>query len=380
LGLQVVFAILILGIPALKIPGVFRPVFDVMSALVDSLIAFSDKGSEFVFGSLGTPSSPSGYVFAFRALPTIIFFSAFASLLFHLGVLQRVVRGIAWVMSKTMGASGAESLSTAANIFIGQTEAPLLVKPYIAAMTRSEILCIMIGGMATIAAGVMAAYVEMLRPILPDIAGHLLTASVMAGPGTIMISKILIPETGRPETLGVVRIKDEAQDGNAIEAMSRGASEGLHLALMVAAMLVAFIGLTALVDSIFVWFGQQVGVHLSLASLLGLLFGPVAWLLGVPWSESQIVGNLLGQKIILNEFVAYVTLTKEAAQLSPRTLIICVYALCGFANIASIGIQVAGIGALAPNQRGQLSRLGLRALLGGTLACLLTAAIAGILF
>ena len=396
--LQFVFAILILGIPRFKVPGVFRIVFTALGDLVSLLIGFTDKGAEFMFGGLAhdQPQLGLGYLFAFRALPTIIFFSSLVAVLYHLGILQRVVRGIAWVMLKTFRSSGAESLSAAANIFIGQTEAPLLVRPYLKGMTESEIFCVMVGGMATIAAGVMGAYVGLLQGRIPDIAGHLLTASAMAAPAAIMISKILVPEKGVPETLGVVKVADGNRQGNVVEAAARGAEEGLQLALAVGAMLIAFIGLVALLDwvlgllghgihfaswgrALVPWFPQEQELKLSFAVVMGWLLAPMAWLMGIPWSEAPMVGKLLGEKVILNEFVAYVSLSKMP-QLSDRSIIITSYALCGFANLSSIGIQIGGIGSLAPNQKGTLARLGLYAVLGGSLACFLTASIAALLF
>jgi len=397
LGLQIVFAVCILGIPRYGVPGIFRFVFSALNDLVNDLVGFTDAGADFVFGPLGRPDSPGGFIFAFRALPTIIFFSSLTAVLYHLGLLQKVVKGIALLLQKTMRASGAELLSTAANIFVGQTEAPLIVKPYIERMTRSEILCIMVGGMATVAAGVMAAYVNMLKGRVPDIAGHLLTASFMAAPGTIMISKMLLPEREVPETMGMVQMGTEKLDSNVIEAAARGAAEGLQLALNVAAMLIAFIALITLFDSVLGWAGAQFGFahwghhfafpgdtvtapRLSFSLMLGWLFAPLSWLLGIPWAESPLIGKLLGEKLILNEFVAYVHLSQVGAKLSDRSVIICSYALCGFANFASIGMQIGGIGTMAPNQRPTLARLGLLSVLGGSLTCYLLAAIAGLLF
>ena len=379
--LQFLLPLSILGIPALGIPGMFRFFFDAVSAIFSHLIAFTDQGGSFLFGGLARDTANFGYIFAFRALPSIIFFSALVSVLYWMGIIQKLVRGIAWVMLKTLGSSGAESLSAAANIFVGQVEAPLFIKVYLASMTRSEIFCVMVGGMSTIAAGVMGAYVGLLQNTLPDIGGHLLTACAMAAPGTVLISKMLIPEKGLPETLGTVKMADESKaTGNVIEAAARGAGEGLYLAVTVAAVLIAFVGLVALGDSIVGAIGGYFSIKLSLTDLMGRFFGPIAWMIGIPWSEASQVGQLLGQKIILNEFVAYVNLAKIAPQLSHRTLIMTSYALCGFANLSSIGIQIGGIGNLAPVQRSNLARLGLKAVLAGTLVSLMTASIAGLLY
>ena len=381
LTLQVAFAVLILGIPKWGIPGLAGFVFRALNSLVTKLVGYTDAGAQFVFGSLASNDSSLGFIFAFRALPTIIFFSSFTAVLFHLGILQKVVRGIAWLMARTMKASGAESLSAAANIFIGQTEAPLLVKPYIPRMTRSELFCVMVGGMATVAAGVMGAYIGLLQGRLPEIAGHLLTASAMSAPAAVIFSKMLVPEDSVPLTMGTVKVSEERPDTNAVEAAARGASEGMMLALNVGAMLVAFIALIALLDGVLGSLGGHVGWEgLSFSKIMGWVFAPFAWLMGVPWSESGFVGRLLGEKVVLNEFVAYVNMAKEGANLSDRSLIITSYALCGFSNFSSIGIQIGGIGTLAPNQRSQVARLGVLAVVGGTFACFLTGAIAGLLY
>jgi CNT family concentrative nucleoside transporter len=383
LGLQAVFAVSILGIPALEVPGVFRVVFDLLNLFVVSMVDFSNAGSKFLFGPLAEIKDPWGFIFAFRALPTIIFFSAVMSGLYYLGVLQKVVKSVAWLMQKTMKTSGAETLSSAANIFIGQTEAPLLIKPYIKNMTPSEIYCVMVGGMSTIAAGVEGAYVAMLQGRIADIAGHLITASVMGAIGGLVIAKIIFPETEKPETFGKIEIKDEVSpDANVIEAVSRGASDGIFLALNVGAMLIVFISLIAILDSGVTHLGQWLNVKepISFSIILGQLAQPMAWLLGIPWSEAHHVGRLLGEKIVLNEFVAYVHLSEVANILSDRTVLITSYALCGFANISSIGIQIGGIGILAPNQKSHIAKLGFLAVLGGNLACFLSACLAGILF
>ena len=381
--LQICFAVAILGIPSLHVPGVFRFIFDFLNALVSNLVDFTNAGSKFLFGPLAEIKDPWGFVFAFRALPTIIFFSAVMSGLYYLGILQRVVKGFAFIMQKTMKTSGAETLSASANIFIGQTEAPLLIKPFIPKMTQSEVYCMMVGGMATIAAGVEGAYVGMLKGRIPDIAGHLITASVLGAIGALIISKIIFPETEKPETMGSMKIPDDTKiDVNVIEAVSRGASEGISLALNVGAMLIVFISLIAMLDAglgkIGIWINFSEPLNFSV--ILGTLLKPMAWLLGIPWSEAAQVGSLLGKKIVLNEFVAYLSLAEIGSKLSDRTVLIASYALCGFANISSIGIQIGGIGAIAGKNKAVIAKLGFLAVLGGNLACFLSACIAGLLF
>jgi CNT family concentrative nucleoside transporter len=381
--LQIVFIIAILGIPSLHIPGVFRFIFDGLNSLVTNLVDFTNSGARFVFGPLADIKEPWGFIFAFRALPTIIFFSALMSGLYHLGVLQKVVRAVAYVMQKTLNTSGAETLSGAANIFIGQTEAPLMIKPFIAKMTPSEIYCVMVGGMATIAAGVEGAYIGLLRDRVPDIGGHLLTASTLGAVGGLIISKIIFPETGEPVTQGKIDTTPvEKTDGNFLEAVARGASDGVMLALNVAAMLIAFIAIISILDAVIgklgVW--AQFSDQLSFAYIMGKVCQPFAWLIGVPRSETVQVGRLIGEKIVMNEFVAYVHLADVGKLLSDRTVLITSYALCGFANFSSIGIQIGGIGGMAPSQKTNIARLGLLAVLGGNLACLLSACIVGLLF
>lgn len=382
--LQIGFAVAILGFPSLGIPGIFRFVFDFLNVIVTSLVEFTNEGSKFLFGPLAEIKDPWGFVFAFRALPTIIFFSAIMSGLYYLGVLQKIVKVFAWVMQRTMKTSGAETLSASANIFIGQTEAPLLVKPYIPRMTNSEIFCLMTAGMATIAAGVEGAYVGMLKDHVPDIAGHLLTASVMGAIGALVVSKIVFPETETPETAGKFNLKndDEKVDSNVLEAISRGASDGISLALNVGAMLIVFISLIAIFDALIgkIGIAMNLAEPLSFSILAGKILQPMAWLIGVPWEEAAQIGGLLGKKVILNEFVAYLGLSDLAGHLSERTVIIATYALCGFANISSIGIQIGGIGVIAGKQKATIAKLGLLAVLAGSLACFLSAAIAGILY
>lgn len=384
LGLQVVFAIAILGIPSMGVPGVFRVVFTFLNTLVSSLVDFTNEGSKFLFGPLATIQDPWGFVFAFRALPTIVFFSAVMSGLYYLGVLQKVVKFFAIIMQKTMKTSGAETLSASANIFVGQTEAPLLVKPYIPKMTDSEIFCVMVGGMATIAAGVEGAYVGMLKDRVPDIAGHLITASVMGAIGALVVSKIIFPEKDTPLTSGQMNLPpdEEKVDINVLESVSRGASDGINLAMNVGAMLVVFISLIAMFDAGLGKIGLLVNYSepLSFSLVMGKLLQPMAWLIGVPWEEAAQVGGLLGKKIILNEFVGYLGLSQIGPQLSDRTVIIASYALCGFANISSIGIQIGGIGVIAGKKKTTIAKLGLLAVMAGSFACFLSASVAGLLF
>ncbi len=382
LALQLVFAWLVLWTP----PG--RAFFDLMNRAVLRLLAFQEQGARFVFNALAIPPDKPGtlgFFFAFQVLTTIIFFSALINVLYHLGVMQWVVRGFAVLMKRALGTSGAETLSASANIFVGQTEAPLLIKPYVDEMTDSELFCVMVGGMATVAGGVMAAYVGLLKPYFPDIAGHLLAASVMSAPAALAVAKCLLPETGTPRTMG--RVPETRTDDavNVIEAAANGASLGLELALNVATMLIAFMSLLALLDfcvaETVAWTTGYEGVNLE--TILGWLFSPLAWLMGVPWAECQTIGRLMGEKTILNEFVAYTHLGELLANnphaISHRSMVIASYALCGFANFLSIGIQIGGIGAIAPRRRSDLARLGIRALIGGSIAAFMTAAIAGML-
>ncbi|MFM9960404.1 MAG: NupC/NupG family nucleoside CNT transporter [Planctomycetaceae bacterium] len=355
-------------------PG--RMTFDALGLLFTKVLDFVDQGSSFVFGK-----SFRSFYFAFKVLPTIIFFSSLMSVLYYLGVMQRIVQVMAWVMQRTMRTSGAESLSAAANIFVGQTEAPLVIRPYVARMTNSELMAIMVGGFATIAGGVLAAYVGMGID-----AGHLMTASVISAPAGLLIAKILQPEVDQPDTLGRAEMTLPQTNSNVIEAAADGASEGLKLALNVAAMLIAFLGLIAMLDWMLASLGDfYFGQTWSFSKLLGYLFSPLAWLIGVPREDCVRVGELLGIRMATNEFVAYQQLSEWmrdpslGVTLTPRSRVLLTYALCGFANFGSIGIQIGGIGALAPERRGDLARLGLRAMLGGTLACLMTACVAGVL-
>jgi len=348
-----------------------RNMFTWAKDLVDATISLSDKGAVFLFGE-----NFRDHFFAFKVLPTIIFVSSLSYLLYYLGVIQRIVTGIAWVMKKVMNISGSEGLATAANIFCGQTEAPLFVRPYLATMTNSEIHALMTGGMATVAGGVLAAYEG-----FGISAGHLLAASLMSAPAALVISKIIYPETEVSPTRGSVKIALEIKEVNAFEAACTGASEGLKLALNVGAMLIAFIGLVALVNGVLGYFGGLFGLNLTLEMILGRLFQPLAFVMGVPWNESFLVGQLLGEKMVLNEFISYIHLSEsmKAGELSDRSVTIATYALCGFANFSSVAIQIGGMSALEPDRKPDFASCGLKAMLGGTLAAFMTACIAGLL-
>lgn len=384
LGMQLVFAVFLIGIPVLGITGPLYPLFEGINQGVVAIINYSDQGALFLFGDVAK-TEKLGYIVAFRVLPTLIFFSALMGVLYHLGIMQRLVYGIAYVMHRTLRISGAEALATAAEIFVGQTESPLAIRPYMDKLTRSELLALMVGGMATVAGGVLAAYVGMLSPILPQIAGHLLTASLMAAPAAIVLSKILIPETEQPATKGQVAMHLESTHVNVIDAAASGASEGTRLAINVGGMLLAFVSLMALANGLFTlcfqWLGVEawLGHPITLEWLLGFVFAPLAFLIGVPFEEATQVGQLLGKKLILNEFVAYLDLAQMGSNLSERTTIIASYALCGFANFSSIAIQLGGTGSLVPHRRAEIAQLGLRALLAGTLATCMTAAFVSLL-
>lgn len=388
LVLQIAFAAVVLLVPG------GREVFDWLSHGFVRILGFVAEGSNFIFGSL-MDLEKNGFIFAFQVLPTIIFFSALMGVLYHLGVMQAIVRGMAWAITKVMRVSGAETTSVCASVFIGQTEAPLTVRPYIAKMTQSELLTMMIGGMAHIAGGVLAAYVGMLGGGDPEqqafFAKHLLAASIMAAPATLVIAKILVPETGEPLTRGTVKMEVEKTTANVIDAAAAGAGDGLRLALNIGAMLLAFIALIALVDAPLKWFGEVTGIAAalgqptSLSTILGYLLAPIAWVIGTPWADATTVGALIGQKIVLNEFIAYSQLSSiingqvPGVALGPEATLIATYALCGFANFSSIAIQIGGIGGLAPERRQDLARFGLRAVLGGSVATFMTATIAGVL-
>lgn len=376
-----------------------------------ALLSFTDRGAAFVFGEwpdetwiqtmdYTTGTTPTlvvhkvGYIFAFRVLPTVVFFSAFSAILFYFGILQRIIEGFAWLLGRFMTLSGAESLAAAANVFIGQTEAPLVIRPYLERMTKSEILCLMVGGMATIAGGVFALFVSLLGD---QYAIHFLTASIISAPAAIVAAKMLFPETDPEAIHRSAQIPKERLGANVLDAISMGTSDGVRLAVNVGAMLLVFIALIALLNGMLGWAGHWTGINewitaatsgrfdgLSLEYLLGLAFAPFAWLLGVPSDEILVVGQLLGKKTAINEVVAYVDLAQimkgeMGIELSHKSTIIATYALCGFSNFSSIGIQVGGIGALAPNQRETLTAFGIKALIGGTVACFMTAIVAGVL-
>jgi concentrative nucleoside transporter, CNT family len=365
LALQWGFALLVLRVPA----GI--RFLEAAGKIVKSILDCAISGAGFVFGRVLTnPNGPAGFVFAFRVLPTVIFVGALFAVLYHLGVMQWIVRGFAVVMAWFMGTSGAESLNVAASLFLGQTEAPLTIRPYLPRLTRSELLTVMTSGMAHVSGGVMAAYLEFGIK-----AEHILTAVIMTAPGAIMMSKMLVPETEKPETLGNVSSAEKSTDANLLDAASRGTRDGLHLALNIAAMLISFLGLVALVNMGLSYLGT------SLQGIVGWAMAPVAYLLGVPWENCKDIGKLLGTRTVLNELIAFKDLGELKAQniLFDRSIVIASFALCGFANISSIGIQLGGIGALAPERRHDLARLGVRALLAGTLANYLSACIAGIL-
>ncbi len=388
-ALQIAFATLVLIVPGGK------EVFDWLSKGFVAVLGFVGAGSSFIFGSL-MDTSKFGFIFAFQVLPTIIFFAALMGVLYHLNVMQAVVRAMAWAITKVMRVSGAETTSVCASVFIGQTEAPLTVRPYISKMTESELITMMIGGMAHIAGGVLAAYVGMLGggdvEQMEFYAKHLLAASIMAAPATLVIAKILIPETGEPLTRGTVKMEVEKTASNVIDAAAGGAADGLRLALNIGAMLLAFIALIAMLNAPLTWIGDVTGLANALgrptdiANLLGLLLAPLAWVIGVPWSDATVVGGLIGQKVVINEFVAYLQLADivncktAGVALTNQGMLIATYALCGFANFSSIAIQIGGIGGLAPERRSDLARFGLRAVLGGSIATFMTATIAGVIY
>jgi CNT family concentrative nucleoside transporter len=394
MALQIILAILILKVPFVS------TLFDWFATAFEKILRFSDDGAEFIFGSLVTDTTTFGYIFAFRVLPTIVFFSALSAILYHFGILQLIVRGMAWIMARSMGLSGPESLAAAANVFIGQTEAPLVVKPYLENMSRSEMLCLMTGGMATIAGGVFAAYIGFLggedEVARQFFAKHLLTASIIAAPAAIVAAKMLLPEI-KTKDIDTQMKMAESRANNLLDAISRGTTDGLKLAINVGVMLLVFTALIYLANQIMIsTVGQIGGLNETIVEttngrfpgfnftyLLGLIFAPFAWILGTPFEDIMMVGQLLGQKTVVNEFIAYAELNniREAGTiaLQPKSILIATYALCGFANFASIGIQIGGIGAIAPGQRVALTELGIRALIGGTVASFLTAAIAGVM-
>ncbi|HEY8234670.1 MAG: NupC/NupG family nucleoside CNT transporter [Vicinamibacterales bacterium] len=396
LGLQTAFGVLVLK----TTPG--RWFFESVGGVVNGLLGFTLEGARFIFGNLVQPTVPvgtpqagggldgaagfvasTGALFAFGVLPTIIFFSALMSVLYHLGVMQLVVKGLAFVMQRTLRTSGAETLSASGNIFLGQTEAPLLIRPFVGKMTPSELFTVMVGGFATVAGGVLAAYVLMLQDLFPNIAGHLLAASVMNAPAGLMLSKIIRPEVDVPESRDSLNVSVEKPDANVVEAAASGAAVGVQLALNVGAMLMAFIALIAMINFGVSWLGGLVGLEgLTLQGIFGTVLRPLAWVMGVPWADTQYVGGLMGLKTVLNEFVAYAQFGRDlnsGIAISPKSAVIAAYALLGFANFSSIGIQIGGIGGLAPSRRSDIARFGLRAMLAGNLAAFLSATLAGMM-
>ena len=398
--LQFAFAIIVVK------TDIGREIFNQISKFFVWLFSFASDGAQFVFGALAKGPGTSGslgMIFAFQVLPTIIFFACFMSILYYLGIMQRIVQGIAYVMLRLLGTSGAESLDVAANTFIGQTEAPLVIRPYLATLTNSELFTIMTSGMAHIAGGVLAAYIQILGfayaqahgvPISSSqvyFAGHLLAASIMAAPATMVVAKMLFPETGEPLTMGTVRVKIERAHSNLIEAAAAGAGDGVRLAINVAGMLIAFIALIYLINALLGFIGDFSGLNtfcqshfqkpLSLELLFGLIFQFVAFTIGVPWADSLNVGSLMGIKLVVNEFVAYLRMADmlSSGLLSQKSIVIATYALCGFANFSSIAIQIGGLSPLAENRRSDIAKFGLKSVLGGTIATWMTASIAGIL-
>lgn len=387
LGLQLSFAIFVLRFSA------GRYLFEKAGYYVNQLLAYAFYGSQFVFGELGLPSaatpdftaSPEHFIFAFQVLPTIIFIAAFFALLYHIGVMQLIIRAAAWIMTRVMGASGAESLNIAASIFMGQTEAPLTIRPFLNKLTKSELMVVMTSGMAHVSGGIMAAYIAFGIK-----AEHLLTAVIMTAPGTLLMAKMLVPETEQSLTAGRVEMPEMEKDVNFLGAISRGTVDGLYLALNVGAMLISFIALLYLINAMMggahSWLAVHPYLHLtwfpsSLQQIFGWVFAPVAWIIGIPWHDARAMGNLLGTRMVINEVVAFQQLGEliKAGAFDPRSARIATFALCGFANFSSIGIQIGGIGALAPEQRGQLAKFGIRAMLAGTMANLMSASIVGIL-
>lgn len=380
--LQIVFGVLVLKTP----PG--RWFFSAANDAAVGLIEFQQEGAKFVFGSLAIPPGAQGslgFFFAFQVLTSIVFLASLISILYYYGILQKIVLFFGRIMVYTCGTSGAETLNAAAVPFLGQTEAPILIKPYIEAMTESELFCLMVAGMSTIAAGVMVVYAGMLKPFYADSAGQLLAACVMEAPAALLMTKLLIPEVGKPKTLGTLKLEYHEQATNVFEAAANGATTGISLAFNVGAMLLAFMSLLAMVNGgfhvVFGWFGHPT---VGLETILGWLFSPAAWLLGVPWQDCQIIGQLIGEKITLNEFVAYAHMAQwagahTAEPMAHRSFMIGIHALCGFGNFLSIAIQIGGLGVLAPNRKADVARLGFLALLGGSLASAMTGCIAGML-
>ena len=371
LGLQFGFAFLVLKTD-------FGKLFQAASVAVNALLEYAEEGSKFVFGPLGAKTGPFGVVFAFQVLPIVVFIASLFAILYYFGVMQVVIRWMALVMQRVMGASGAESTNVAASIFMGQTEAPLTIRPFLPRMTESELFTVMTCGMAHVSGAVMAAYVKIAGVDIK----HLLTAVIMTAPATLLLAKMLVPEDGEPETAGSVKVEVEKPGVNIIDAAARGAGEGLHLALNIAGMLIAFLALIALVNGVLAWVHGLPAMGWfpeSMQKLFGLIFAPAAWLLGVSWKDAAQVGDMLGTRMVLNEFIAFLRLGEVRQSLEPRSFVIATFALCGFANFSSIAIQIGGIGALAPNRKSDLARLGLKAMMAGTLANFMSAAIAGVL-
>jgi len=398
LFLQGLMTFLILGWPDLGLHSPVQKAFPYINESISSFLSFADEGSRFLFSDLAV-FKKSGFILAFQVLPLIVFISSLMTVLYHIGIMQFVVRILALIMHKAMKLSGAESLAAAANVFVGQTEAPLVIKPYLDKLTSSEMFSVMTGGMATVAGSVLGAYVFLLQDHLPNIGGHLLTASILSAPAALLVAKIMIPETSTPETLGTVPKDEQKPYVNVIEAAAAGASDGVQLAINVAAMLLAFIALIAMLDAGLGLFGEVIDFQswgeafvpefikskagyalpqLSLSLILSWLFIPFAFLLGIPWIDFSFASNLIGEKVVFNEFISYTSLAAQAEHLQPRTLLIMSYALCGFANFSSIAIQIGGIGSLAPNRRSELAQMGIKAVIGGTLAAFLTACWAGL--
>ncbi|HTW30698.1 MAG TPA: nucleoside transporter C-terminal domain-containing protein [Candidatus Sulfotelmatobacter sp.] len=373
LGLQITFAVFVLRV------SFGREMFQKMGDAANKVLSYSFFGSEFVFGPLGKQNSNIGFIFAFQVLPVVIFICALFAILYYFGIMQFIIRIAAWLMTRVMGASGAESLNVAASIFMGQTEAPVTIRPFLPQLTHSELMTVMTSGMAHVSGSIMAAYFAFgAEP------RHVLSAVIMTAPGTILVSKMLVPETEHPKTAGKVVMPEEEvlkeKQENLLGAIARGTSDGLHMALNIGAMLIAFIALIHLLDGLMGGIHHYIGWFPStVEGPLGVLLSPVAWLIGIPWHDCRMIGNLLGTRMVLNELVAFSMLGPQKAMLDPRSFTIATFALCGFANLSSIGIQIGGIGALAPNKRSELALLGVRAMLAGTMANLMSASIAGML-
>ncbi|HNY39771.1 MAG TPA: nucleoside transporter C-terminal domain-containing protein [Bryobacteraceae bacterium] len=369
LGLQFGFAFLVLKTD-------FGKLFELASIAVNALLEYTEAGSQFLFGPLGAKSGAFGVVFAFQVLPIVIFIASLFSILYYFGVMQIIIKAMAWLMQRIMGASGAESTDVAASIFMGQTEAPLTIRPFLPRLTESELFTVMTCGMAHVSGAVMAAYVKIAGVDIK----HLLTAVIMTAPATLLLAKILVPETGQPETAGTVKIEVEKPGVNVIDAAARGAADGLQLALNIGGMLIAFLALIAMLNGMLGWVHTMIpAVPESMQKLFGIIFAPVAWILGVSWKDAAAVGDMLGTRMVLNEFIAFLRLGELKNTLDPRSFVIATFALCGFANFSSIAIQIGGIGALAPSRKSDLARMGLKAMMAGTLANFMSACIAGIL-